>query len=71
MKLAEQLGVKVLGQIPVVGSICEGGDDGRPAALSEDTVTGQAFRHLAHEVIDAVDRRNGDLPPTQRVSLNH
>ena len=71
VKLAEQLGVKVLGQIPVVGSICEGGDDGRPAALSEDTVTGQAFRHLAHEVIDAVDRRNGDLPPTQRVSLNH
>ncbi len=53
VKLAEKLGVRLLAQIPVVGSICEGGDDGRPAALRDDTITGQAFIHLAHELIDA------------------
>ncbi len=53
VKLAEKLGVRLLAQIPVVGSICEGCDDGRPAALRDDTITGQAFIHLAHELIDA------------------
>ena len=71
VKLAKELGVRLLAQIPVVGSICEGGDDGKPAALRPDTITGQAFAHLAHEVIDAVDERNGNLPPTSKVSLTH
>ncbi len=52
VELARELGVRLLAQIPVVGSICEGGDDGTPAALHDDTLTGQAFIHLAHEVID-------------------
>lgn len=71
VELAKELGVELLGQIPVVGSICEGGDDGRPAALRDDTVTGQAFLHLARSVVEAVDRRNGTLPPTHQVSLSH
>lgn len=60
VKLAEKLGVRLLAQIPVVGSICEGGDDGRPAALRDDTITGQAFIHLAHELIDATSSKTGD-----------
>lgn len=60
VKLAEKLGVRLLAQIPVVGSICEGGDDGRPAALRDDTITGQAFIHLAHELIDATSSQTGD-----------
>lgn len=60
VKLAEKLGVRLLAQIPVVGSICEGGDDGRPAALRDDTITGQAFIHLAHELIDATSTPTGD-----------
>ena len=70
VKLAEKLGVKLLGQIPVVESICEGGDDGHPVALDDTTLTGQAFRHVAREVVDACDRRNGTLPPTIKVSLH-
>lgn len=66
--LARELGVKLLAQIPIVGSICDGGDEGSPIALAE-TVTGQAFRHLAHEVIDVVDRRNSELPPTHKVDV--
>lgn len=69
VKLAQQLGVKLLGQIPVVESICEGGDEGRPVALDGSSITGQAFRHVAREVVDACNRRNGTLPPTIKVSL--
>lgn len=70
VKLAEKLGVKLLGQIPVVESICEGGDDGHPVALDDATLTGQAFRHVAREVVEACDSRNGTLPPTIKVSLH-
>lgn len=70
VKLAEKLGVKLLGQIPVVESICEGGDDGHPVALDDSSLPGQAFRHVAREVVEACDRRNGTLPPTIKVSLH-
>ncbi|MDE6267989.1 MAG: Mrp/NBP35 family ATP-binding protein [Muribaculaceae bacterium] len=68
VKMAKELGVKLLAQIPVVGSICEGGDDGEPIAL-KDTVAGEAFRHLGREVIEAVDERNATLPETVKVEL--
>jgi len=48
--LAEQIGVPLLGQIPIVQSIREAGDVGRPAALQKDTPTGLAFRELAQSV---------------------
>lgn len=68
VRLAEELDVKLLAQIPIVGSICDGGDSGEPIALS-DSITGHAFMHLAHEVIDAVDNRNNVLPPTIKVDV--
>lgn len=64
--LAQQLGVTLLGQVPLVASICKGGDDGLPVVLS-NSVSGQAFDALALAVVEAVDRRNETLPPTQRV----
>lgn len=66
--LAEELHMKLLAQIPVVASICDGGDNGQPIATS-DSITGMAFMHLAHEVIDAVDTRNASLPPTAKVEV--
>lgn len=65
-RLAEEAGVPLLSQIPLVADICSSGDSGSPIAL-EDTITGEAFAHLAHEVIDAVDRRNDTIPPTKKV----
>lgn len=70
VKLAQELKVNLLAQIPVVGSICEGGDNGSPIA-TEDSITAQSFMHLAHEVIDAVDNRNSSLPPTAKVEMKH
>ncbi len=68
VRLAEELHIKLLAQIPIVGSICDGGDGGEPIAL-KDSIAGHAFMHLAHEVIEAVDERNEALPPTQKVDV--
>lgn len=69
MELAREMGVKLLAQIPVDESICDGGDGGEPVAL-KDTATGMAFHHLAREVIRAVDSRNSELPPTVKVDIS-
>ncbi len=66
-RLAEELNVPLLGQIPIVQSICEGGDNGKPVALNPDTITGSAFRALAENIVVKVDERNQNQDPTQRV----
>lgn len=49
-RMADKLGIPLLGQIPIVQSICEGGDNGTPVALL-DREDGAAFRQLADAVI--------------------
>ena len=66
-KLAEEMNVPLLGQIPIVQSICEGGDNGTPVALDEDSVTGRAFLSLAASVVRQVDRRNVEMAPSQNI----
>lgn len=68
VRLAEELGVKLLAQIPLVAAVGEHSDAGRPIAAA-DSISAHSFIHLAHEVIDAVDRRNEQLPPTQKVEM--
>ena len=66
-RLAEELHVPLLGQIPIVQSICENGDKGTPAALDENSVTGQAFMELARNVVAQTEKRNAELAPTEIV----
>lgn len=54
-QLAEEKGLRLLGQIPVVQSICDGGDAGKPVALNPDSITGTAFMQLAEEMVKAVE----------------
>ena len=68
-RLAEKLGVDLLAQIPLVASICDGGYQGKPAAL-QNTVSGEAFNTLAQRVVEAVDKRNRELPPTHKVDVS-
>lgn len=70
VELAKELGVRLLAQIPLVASVCDSGDGGCPIAAT-DSVAGMAFMHLAHEVSEAVDERNNQLPPTRRVDVSH
>ncbi|AVM59056.1 sodium:proton antiporter [Bacteroides heparinolyticus] len=69
-QLAEELDVPLLGQIPIVQSICENGDKGTPVALDETTVTGRAFLQLAAAVVRQVDKRNVEMAPTQIVEVH-
>ena len=68
-KLAEEMNVPLLGQIPIVQSICESGDKGTPVALDENTVTGRAFLQLAASVVRQVDKRNVEMAPTEVVKM--
>ncbi len=70
-RLAEELNIPLLGQIPIVQSICEGGDNGKPVALNPDSITGQAFQKLAENVMKQIDYRNEHLDPTRRVQVTH
>ncbi len=67
--LAEKENISLLGQIPIVQSIREGGDYGNPAALVEDSMVGKAFKELAGSVMKAVEDRNKNLEPTKRVEI--
>ena len=66
VKLSEELKVKLLAQILIVGTICEGGDSGSPIALN-DSITGEAFLDLGRSVVEAVEERNSQLPPSAKV----
>ena len=55
-RLAQEMNVPLLGQIPLVQSICESGDAGTPCITHPETITGQAFFDLAAEVVKAVEQ---------------
>ena len=55
-KLAESLGLPLLAQIPIVQSICETGDEGRPAVTDVASPTGQAFLALAQAIASKARR---------------
>ncbi|SFC92075.1 ATP-binding protein involved in chromosome partitioning [Algibacter lectus] len=67
--LAEDLKVPFLGEIPLVQSIREAGDVGRPAAMQKGTPLEQAFEKLTQNVVQEVVRRNDDLPPTEAIKI--
>ncbi len=70
-KLARESGVPLLGQIPLVQSIREGGDEGKPAATNLNSITGTAFEEVAVEMMNQVDIRNKKQPPTKRVEIKN
>lgn len=69
-RLAEEMNLPLLGQIPLVQSICESGDNGMPVALDENTLTGQAFIRLAQNVVEQTNLRNDNLSPTTIVEVS-
>jgi ATP-binding protein involved in chromosome partitioning len=63
--LAEELNVPFLGQIPLVQSIRESGDVGRPAILQENTPVAEAFNMVIRRMVEELMIRNETLPPTE------
>jgi ATP-binding protein involved in chromosome partitioning len=66
--LAQQMNIPLLGQIPIVQSICDGGDNGLPAALNNDIIY-NAFELLVKNLIAETDKRNKNLNPTEIVKI--
>lgn len=67
--LANQLSVRLLGEIPIVQSICESGEAGRPAILQETTPQAIAFKNMVNEVVKATEIRNKTMEPTKLVKM--
>ncbi len=67
--LAEDLEVPFLGEVPLVQSIREAGDVGRPAALQTATPLEESFEELTKGVVQELVRRNKDLPPTEAIKI--
>ena len=68
-KYAEQVGVPLLGQIPLVQSICEAGDSGSPVALDDSSPVAAAFNELAETIVRQISVRNAEMAPTQIVEI--
>ena len=69
--LSEDLKIPFLGEIPLVQSIREAGDIGRPAALQDNTSLSEAFVKLSEGVIKELDKRNEILPPTEVIQMTN
>jgi ATP-binding protein involved in chromosome partitioning len=67
--LSEDLDVPFLGEIPLVQSIREAGDVGRPAALQTATPIEEAFVGITKNVVQEVVKRNTSLPPTEAIKI--
>ena len=67
--LAEDLEIPFLGDIPLVQSIREAGDAGRPAALQEGTPLEKAFEKLTQNIVQEMMNRNEHLPPTEVIKI--
>ncbi|MEQ9403677.1 MAG: Mrp/NBP35 family ATP-binding protein [Cyclobacteriaceae bacterium] len=66
--LAEKNGVELLGQIPIVQSIREGGDSGFPTVMKEGVIS-EAFIKLAEKVAQQVAIRNASEKETKKVEM--
>lgn len=68
-KLAKEMNLPLLAQIPIVQGLCESGDEGQPAALNSDSILGQVLLNLAQAVVTVVNRRNKEMGPTKIVEV--
>ncbi|MEQ1732651.1 MAG: Mrp/NBP35 family ATP-binding protein [Bacteroidia bacterium] len=67
--MAENLGVPLLGQIPIVQAICEGGDKGEPAVIGTDNAVTTAFLNVARAVAQQVAIVNANKNATAEAEV--
>jgi len=64
-RLASEYDLPFLGEIPIVQSIREGGDQGIPVMMSDDVITQQAFIRFAAQVVRSIAMRNANIHSEQ------
>ncbi len=68
-RLAEEYDIPFLGQIPLVQSIREGGDQGIPIMMSDDLVSKKAFEGFAAHVVRSIAMRNANMKSAEIVEV--
>ncbi len=69
--LAKDLDVAFLGEIPLIQSIREAGDSGRPAALQENSPIADAYEKITQNIVEETVKRNKTLPPTEKIKITN
>ena len=67
--LSESKNIPLLGSLPLVQSIREASDFGRPAALQEESSIADSFKLVTRQMAHQVIKRNKNLPPTRAVEI--
>lgn len=67
--LAADLKVPFLGEVPIVQSIREAGDYGRPAAMQEGSVIESVFKEITKNIVQQTVNRNESLPATEAIKI--
>ena len=67
--LAADLKIPFLGEVPIVQSIREAGDFGRPAALQSGSIIEKVFQEITKNVVQQTVNRNQNLEPTEAVKI--
>ena len=67
--LSHDLEIPFLGEIPLVQSIREAGDVGRPAAMQTASLLEECFYKITQQMVQQVVRRHTDLPPTEAIKI--
>lgn len=68
-RLAEEYELSFLGQVPLVQSIREGGDEGIPAMIGEDEISKAAFRNVTALAVRNIAKRNANMPKTAIIEM--
>lgn len=67
--LATDLDVPFLGELPLVQSVREAGDVGRPAVLQENSPVSEQFVEVTRNLVSELVKRNEELPPTEAIKI--
>ena len=67
--LATDLEIPFLGEIPLIQSVREAGDYGRPASMQENTISENTFNKISKKMLSELLKRNKELPETEIIKI--
>ena len=67
--LASDLKIPFLGDLPIIQSIREAGDFGRPASMQDDTISENIFNEISKNMLSQLVIRNKELPETEIIKI--
>jgi ATP-binding protein involved in chromosome partitioning len=70
-QLSESKKIPFLGSLPLVQSVREASDFGRPAALQDNSFVADSFVSVTQQVVRQIIKRNKNLPPTKAVEITN